>query len=421
MCGRHFLVLFAYWFCECFHTLQYSDNLATFYIDFCVYLFLCIYAACLLLPFICAQIFSVANCAQVFSDFDQCLVCCLWQRSARCSKSDCRFGIDEDMAASAAVAASTAMELIEDMKQQMLAMQTDWAAQMSEVRATMTQEAQTREESVRTVDGMINVTIGRVGELETLRAAADYRLGILEARSGPAAGPPGISEKEESRLSEVVGVLESRVSSAAARADATFDKHAKRIQEIEEAMKTLKGAEETGGEQGLSQEPEPTAKTKTTEEEKEKEDNLSKLCLDYCAFVVVSVELALLHKKGVTLGVELASGLDHTGDIAELPPNARVGEGGVGEGAVQDVPEGLRCLHGELEVLAGRLRKHRLCLSLGELLEVAIQITEAIELDDRLVATAQHLVGLILRFQRLFVSGDGVRARVVADIAKRVT
>ena len=52
MCGRHFLVLFAYWFCECFHTLQYSDNLATFYIDFCVYLFLCIYAACLLLPFI---------------------------------------------------------------------------------------------------------------------------------------------------------------------------------------------------------------------------------------------------------------------------------------------------------------------------------------------------------------------------------
>ena len=172
------------------------------------------------------------------------------------------------MAASAAVAAATAMELIEDMKQQMLAMQTDWAAQMSEVRANMAQEAQTREESVRTVDGMVNVTIGRVGELETLRAAADYRLGILEARSGPAAGPPGMAEKEESRLTDVVGVLESRVSSAAARADATFDKHAKRIQEMEEAMKTLKGVEETGGEQAPSQEPEPTAKTETTEDEK---------------------------------------------------------------------------------------------------------------------------------------------------------
>ena len=262
MRGRHFLVLFAYWCCECFYTLQYSDNLATLYIDFCVYLFLCIYVACLLLPFIVHRFSLLPIVLKLFSDFDQCLVCCLWQRSASCSESDCRFGIEGDMAASAAVAAATAMELIEDMKQQMLAMQTDWAAQMSEVRATMIQEAQTREESVSTVDGMINVTIGRVGEWETIRAAADYRLGILEARSGPAA----------SRLMDVVGVLESRVSSAAARADATFDKHAKRIQEMEEAMKTLKGIEETGGEQAPSQEPEPTVKTETTEDEKEKEN-----------------------------------------------------------------------------------------------------------------------------------------------------
>ena len=187
------------------------------------------------------------------------------------------------MAASAAVAAATAMELIEDMKQQMLAVQTDWAAQMSEIRATMTQETQTREDSVRTVEGMINDTIGRVAELETFRVAADYRMGSLEARSGPVAGPPGMAEKEESRLRDVVGGLENRVSSAAARADATFDKHAKRLQDMEEALKSLKGVEETGGEQIPSQEPEPavkepepkpepTANTETTEEEKEKED-----------------------------------------------------------------------------------------------------------------------------------------------------
>ena len=103
------------------------------------------------------------------------------------------------MAASAAVAAKSAMELIEDMKQQMLAMQTDWSARMSQVRANVIQEAQIREESVRTVDGMINDTIGRVGQLEMLRAAADYRLGTLEAMSGPASGPPGVADKKRSR------------------------------------------------------------------------------------------------------------------------------------------------------------------------------------------------------------------------------
>jgi hypothetical protein len=175
------------------------------------------------------------------------------------------------MAASAEVAAATAMELIEDMKQQMVAMQTDWAAQMSEVQANMSQEAQIREESVRTVDGMINDTIGRVGQLEMLRAAADYRLGTLEGMSGPASGPPGMAEKEESRLMDVVEGLENRVSSAAARADATFDKHAKRLQEMEEALKTLKGVEETDGVRMPSQEPEPTVKTETTEDEKETE------------------------------------------------------------------------------------------------------------------------------------------------------
>ena len=168
------------------------------------------------------------------------------------------------MAASAAVAAKSAMELIEDMKQQMLAMQTDWSAQMSEVRANVSQEAQIREESVTTVDGMISDTIGRVGQLEMLRAAADYRLGTLEAMSGPASGPPGMAEKEESRLMEVVEGLENRVASAAARADATFDKHAQRLQKMEEALKTLQGIEETEGVRMPSQDAEPTVKTEVT-------------------------------------------------------------------------------------------------------------------------------------------------------------
>ena len=84
----------------------------------------CVYAACLFLLFF-TQLLSVANWVKCLAILIS-VLCAAYGSGARVALSPTADSEPRlNMAASAAVAAKSAMELIEDMKQQMLAMQTD--------------------------------------------------------------------------------------------------------------------------------------------------------------------------------------------------------------------------------------------------------------------------------------------------------